>query len=466
MVLEALPWRTFQHDDGGEVAVAQLGSMLVSLTSCSVVYQDPISPELSTWYQLPIEPVPSTFVLNFDAGSVGSKEGSRQRNLSELNVEFDFGTATRIVEELLLNQDESTGQADSTSATMEAGDGTTELPDDPSMAPLTCDLQREGRGNITTDGAGSPPMDLQKLMSTIRDYEDRKLLLKEIQARMDQDARSLDMTLRVLGCIGIVLFGVLIWAIYHFYRSSAKSDKQTQDIQDSMKKTRRVLRDAVDGLQPQILEKRFIEAEHNQQQSSTPKASNLTRAMALDEDLSLPFIQPSMLAVSEDMKTVKKREPFFSVGQDPYPCGSVSSSYGYHPRTVEIPEDAPHTPQRDGAQTYDPIAHPPREPGSPSSPYTAEKFEREWMEKVTLRQSNRKKKRTPLRPIPLPTGTMSRTKTGQTATHIVGPPQLLSVVRDNGNALRGISTPDLCSTPASEDHDAAVDEYVRELWGW
>ncbi|KAG7369842.1 hypothetical protein IV203_027588 [Nitzschia inconspicua] len=474
MIVETLPWNNLQQEEGG--GTAKLGSVLVSLTSCSVIYQVSPSSEASTSYHLPIEPVPSTFVLNFDA--LSQVEGSEQHRLAELSVEFNYGKATSVVEDLIRDQvDSSRAQKDGNP--MENVENILDMSEAPSMEPSTCMFEREGKTYSTTveGGATSPPFHpQQQLLSSIKDYEAQKILLRQLRVQMEQDARLLDMILRALGCVGIFLFCVLLWAIFQFYRSKAKSDEQSNDIQESMKETRRVLQNAIDGLQPLNLKRHSDQADTSFKTPDMPShiAADSTKSIDSICGISLPDIRVSMATLSS-----QEHEPSLTTEHGESMLSARSASPLFDHGALDDVKNAIRTPEWKHARGSR-LEDPPIDPQHSNSPYTLGKFEREWMEKSTIRRSNRKKKKAYLRPISLPSDKARE----QNKQQLVGPPQLLSVVRDGNNCGNSVfrsessSTdgsagdldhsngriPNLCSTPASEDLELPDDHFINDYW--
>jgi hypothetical protein len=465
MVLESLPWNSRQ--DG---RTADVGTVLVSLTSCSVMYQNESSFEEQDMYHLPIEPVPSTFVLDFDGNTHSSTMMGSGQRLAELSVEFDYGRAARIVNDLTDDRVEPIREQNggSLEAVQAIRDMSTGLPPN---APSSCHFELDGKEDVHASQAGastsSRDVQQQQLMPSIKDFEEQKALLQQLQLRMEQDARSLDMTLRALGCAGVFLFGFLIWAVYQFYRSNSKSDKQTKEIQESMKKTRRVLQDAVDGLHPQALDSRFEQQEKKGEQEASPShaVSHSESSDDTEKDMSLPSLRLSNVSSSSQEQVP---ETVFSTRSE----SPLSDS-----RVVADAQDAPRTPKWDEREAA--RSNAPKERVYRNSPYTVEQFEKEWMEQVTQRRSNRKKKRPPIRPISLPSDKKRYGHRDAHGSQLVDPPRLLSVVQ-NGNSIgqsydgsesSGGSgsydsdtysrTPNLCSTPASEDDFLA---FMEDYW--
>jgi hypothetical protein len=482
MILESLPWNNIPGGDNS----ASMGSVLVSLTSCSVLFRYHISPAGATSYHLPIEPSPSTFVLNFDANKADNTTSGSGGQLAELYVDFDVGKATSFVQKLTTRNDFASSDSAATS------EDTGSIPDIshiPASTPNTCtgESQESQHGQKDEAAPLSSTHNAQQHLSTsIRDFTDQKLLLQQLHLRMDQDARYLDLSLRALGCIGVFLWGVLIWAIYQFYRSTAKSDTQTQEIRDSIKKTRRVLKDAVKGLQPQTLDQLFGQNESDHGLGNDD--SVITEAIGLaDPDGQIPVSSrhfPTMTSCSHEL------EPSHTTP------GSLQHATEVHTVDSQIAADdydAPRTPSMEvSLQDH---SRPTRMHAYPASQYTLEKFEREWMERKTIRRSNRKTKRSCLRPITLGCDFPGGKKASHGSSNdrrLVGPPQLFSVVREGGNEKNAIlgskssSTigsggepiissgsyrsdpssrlPSLCHTPASEDDDLPADHFVYDYW--
>jgi hypothetical protein len=480
MVLENLPWSNVPGGDD----TASLGSVLVSLTSCSVLFRDNLSSRVSTAsYQLPIEPIPSTFVLNFDTSNLDAiTTFGNGGQLAELYVEFDVGKASSIVQKLATQVDFSSSDD---GVTLEDIDG---IPDmtcaPPSKTTTTFPIENE---EIKSElEAETPPFSSthnpkQYLPTSINDFEEQKQMLQQLHLRMEQDARNLDLTLRALGCISVFLWGVLIWAVYQFYRSKAKSA-----IRHSITKPRRVLKDAKNESQPQTQDKLLGRNERDHALSNDGSVITETKGLGDPQaETPLPSLHsPTVISSHEQEKSHTAAGSSQDGMESPIFDSQIVADAYDDPRTPSMEDSLQEHFRPARIHTYH------------DSPYTLEKFERDWMERKTIRRSNRKTKRSYLRPITLPSDFPGGRKVSNGPSNerwLIGPPQVFSVVRDSGNKKHAVSrsksssteesssrkppissvsyrsdpsshTPSLCYTPASEDDDLPADHFVNDYW--
>jgi hypothetical protein len=446
MIVENLPWN--EGSIGGT-----LGSVLLSLTSCSVTFRLDHRDVDEASFQLPIEPHPSTFVVDF------TRNSSTESQFAELSVAFDFEEATSIVEEMMHSE-----------ASPIAGDGR----DDSNEQSQSHKIDDLGSCHPDQDKStafgGDPPSGQEQLFASMKEMEERKLLLRELHLRIEQDSLSLDRKLQMLACVSALLFGILLWAVYQYHRSNAKSEEQAQEIRESMKKTRRVLREAIEDLQPRKLEPEF---DYQRIKQELFFAGQDTKTESLHQSTrkwTSASVSPSG---NDSQKPQSIDAEMMDSHQSKAPCTPKKATISIH-NDHEVSKKAGH-----------------------SSPYTYERFAKEWMERKTIRRSNRKK-RPYLRPITLPSDVtpvpVSRTasqSSSEGSQKIVGPPQLLSVVRDIATDKQLVTvksesstltedkgkppvsnvsyvskpsssnnlTPGLCYTPASED-----DSFIEDYW--
>ena len=290
MTLENLPvwWKT--------------GPVLLSLTSCGILYNnndnngnnnnskssEDINDEsmLASSILLPVEPNPSTFVLDFgyqksngvqvvDNGLVVEEKDETDdtvtiigKKLTEIVVEFDFTEASRQRDEILLLIED-----------------TNDVPLDEDNSKETTETKYDSSNNYTEQqqqheknsqkGANdesfyhdSPKVkesSKKRMFDTIANkdaFEAHTLLLAQLNARMESDARTMDRLLRTCGFVGVFLMAMLLWAIYQYFRSGIKSDAFSKEVRESSKKSREVLQEAIDGLHQY----------HNQQHQQKPLA--------------------------------------------------------------------------------------------------------------------------------------------------------------------------------------------------
>jgi hypothetical protein len=269
MTLENLPewWKT--------------GPVLLSLTSCGILYNnnnnnnssEDINDESmsASSILLPVETNPSTFLLDFghqklngvqvvDTGLVVEEEDGTDdtvtiisKKLTEIVVEFDFTEASRQRDEILLlledTNDAPLDEDDSKETTKTKYDSSNNYTEQQQH-----DKNSHKGANDTSFYHGSPKLEessKKRMFDTIAnkdDFEARTLLLAQLNARMESDARTMDRLLRTCGFVGVSLMAMLLWAIYQYFRSGIKSDAFSKEVRESSKKSREVLQEAIDGL--------------------------------------------------------------------------------------------------------------------------------------------------------------------------------------------------------------------------
>jgi hypothetical protein len=318
LVLENLPWSLGinieqQTKNSTTVLDSQLlpttTAMLMSLTSCSIPYSRSLAPPLpppsaststtSDHRLLPIDPIPSTFVITLDW--LDNKDNSSSDSYSntivgELSVEFDFTEASRQAHELRMMMVFSTTSSDVQEASDKnlshaSGDESHKADDiatdhrnadylqknstvsnndhnasfqsnqsslrQHSASAIVSDEQYARADTVTdqcpfqpshvTSAFQTPTPTFQRNVGPMTNGIDarRTLLIEHLQTRLEHEAHLLEQTLYGLAYLGLILTGFLFWAIYQYYQSSVKSDTQTRKICESMQQTRNVLQDAV-----------------------------------------------------------------------------------------------------------------------------------------------------------------------------------------------------------------------------
>lgn len=253
-----------------DASFLQTGPILFSLTSCHVRHDLPDAggtkdshregssssifsqQGTTTRHLLPVKPIPSTFVVPF---------GSRESNsvpMAELSVEFDFFEASRRAKELWQTvsiEAESVGNVGRShqKSFHYEQEGTGFVVGQSGMAK-TIESTDDTTGFAWTNHSarrGNPKDSLATNPDSCTD--DRSLLLSKLRNRMEQETHSLNRILYVLALVGLLLLGMLFWAVYHYHRSSRKAEAQAQEIRASMQKTRDVLTTTVQGIRMQPL---------------------------------------------------------------------------------------------------------------------------------------------------------------------------------------------------------------------
>lgn len=334
MTLENLPewWKT--------------GPVLLSLTSCGILYNNNIGDVNSKSASIPpilllVEPIPSTFVFDFgdkqqtEVDTVVVEEKSNiddiitiiGSKLAEIVVEFDFTEASRQRDEILL--------------LLEVSDDVPQVEDDKETTETKDESSNdytEQRHETNSDKGNKDESlyhDSPKIEEVFpkrpfdthdnrNDFEDRKLLLMQLNARMESDARTMDRLLRTCGFVSLSLMVMLLWAIYQYYRSSVKSDAFSKEVRESSKKSREVLHEAIDGLHQYH--------QHHQQQQQPLK---------LDVLFKDTITRNKQARITEDVPTVK-------------PLGKFGTANNRHTSEDNIPtsfETIPSTPVRNRNNT-------------------------------------------------------------------------------------------------------------------
>ena len=260
------------------------GPVLLSLTSCSIFYPNDNDGdgnddgESTPNIPLPVEPTPSTFVLDFGYQEVGASAvdigggGSHDsitigKKLTEIVVEFDVSEASKQADELLLlflrrRRSKMSKVEDEETEISEVEDDAknhTEQQHTQNSDSSTRCLQDDGaKGKEEEEGQDPFYHDRPKLEDISqhrlfgapanRNYEEQKLLLAHLNVRMEHDTRTMDLVLHTCCFVGLFLMAILLWAIHQYYRSTFKSIEFSQEVRESMKQTRGVLQEAVDGL--------------------------------------------------------------------------------------------------------------------------------------------------------------------------------------------------------------------------
>jgi hypothetical protein len=191
VILQNLPWH---HD----------GNVLMSLTSCRVLVQDIV---------FPVEPKPSTFALSF------TEESS---HMTELDVMFDFAVARTRWNELAAVAKKHHLQDDDDA-------------DDDSAFSSNHTVRPEK--SLFAQDCMSPPQDrIPPFHNTGEEYcsenmihashPDQRIVLARLQAMAEKEAQDLDRLLGVLGILGALLLGLLLWSGHQLYESSKNSDSR------------------------------------------------------------------------------------------------------------------------------------------------------------------------------------------------------------------------------------------------
>jgi len=251
------------------------GPVLLSLTSCSIFHSNDSDydgdDEFTTSIPLHVEPIPSTFVLNFHSNQEVGGNADRDviatvKTLSEIFVEFDVREASRQAEEILLRQENHTRtDAGEDQEESKQEDDSKNYPDDHHRykarlnSSETSVLQDDGieakeeeEDSFYQDRRPrlediSRRLNLDELFAN-KDFAEQKLLLAQLNARLDQGTRTTDLVLCLCGFFSVFLMIILLWSIYQYYKTTLKSDLFTEDIRESMKTTNDALRMAVNEL--------------------------------------------------------------------------------------------------------------------------------------------------------------------------------------------------------------------------
>lgn len=244
------------------------GSVLLSLTSCNILYDTNAVME-STPPLLPIEPMPSTFVLDFHSipfgGTVVENEGeidekvtrsiTAGKQIAEIVVAFDVGKASRQASELLICHPRN-GEAEKKAQieTKIYTESSQQRKDNPEHSRTSQNkaVNDEKAGedslykvvNKTLEGDYCRRNPGRLLVNEI--IAEEKLLLAHLESKIEHDTRTLHLVLQICLLVGLLLTITLVWAIYQYIRSIWKSDVLTQEARESMVETRCVLQEAVD----------------------------------------------------------------------------------------------------------------------------------------------------------------------------------------------------------------------------
>jgi hypothetical protein len=257
------------------------GSVLLSLTSCSIFHRngDDNDDEFTTSIPLHVEPIPSTFVLDFHSnqGLGGNDDGgviTTVKTMSEIFVEFDVREASRQAKEILLRQENHT-RTDTGEDQEESrpenhlknhpdhhhrykvrSDHRYKVRSDNSETSVLQDDGIEAKGEEEDSFYHDRRPRLEDLSRSLnlnglfanKDFKEQKLLLSQLNAQLDQGTRTMDLVLFICGFFSIFLTAILLWTIYQYYRTTFKSDLFTEEIRESMKTTNDILQMAVNEL--------------------------------------------------------------------------------------------------------------------------------------------------------------------------------------------------------------------------
>ena len=223
------------------------GPILLSLSSCHILHPNNNfghDNETTIPTAFFVEPIPSTFVLDFSSEH-DTPEGRNFNDniiavneMSEIHVVFD-------VRETLMQATGVLRHENSTRTNSSDNEDKDDhlLGNDESDALDSCEYDEidvphnDRHSNRSFDEA-----------ITVQAFNDRELLLRHLNARLDHGSQTIDSILLMSCFFCLLSLVVLLWAICQFYRTNVKSDRLSQEIRQCMKKSHDMLQTAVEEI--------------------------------------------------------------------------------------------------------------------------------------------------------------------------------------------------------------------------
>jgi len=237
------------------------GTVLLSLTSCGFSkFKRNKDEESINSISLSIEPVLSAFVLDFsndeDIYRSTASEKSRislknsfasVKLISEISVEFDIQEATRQTGKRHFEKQDSMKAIVAKDKEQRLQDDTTDSNHDRldknNISLFRGEHAKEKREGYCFCNDCRPRLDILSCYSifTTKDFIKYKLMLVQIDARLKQDTRTMDLILSICSFSCFFLIAQLFWTVYHNYRPIIKPKLFYQAIRFSIRKNRDIL---------------------------------------------------------------------------------------------------------------------------------------------------------------------------------------------------------------------------------
>ena len=239
------------------------GPILLSLSSCNIFYRKSEEDEFTSQIPLIVEPIPSTFVLDFSSNQdVGDQadEGKRQRerrrssiitvqSMAEMFVEFDVREASIQAKELLRDENSTRINAIDDRGESRSEDHLKNYSDSHQGNKDKIHKGTEAKGAEDDLIYRNHPHTIEDQSYNLNvhtsDLKEQALMIAHLNVQLDQGTQTIDVVLFMSGFFCIVSMITLLWAIYQHYRTTLKSDMFSEEIRECMTKTRDMLQDAV-----------------------------------------------------------------------------------------------------------------------------------------------------------------------------------------------------------------------------
>lgn len=178
VMLQNLPWH---------------GNVLMSLTSCRVLVDGSV---------FPVEPKPSTFAVSFTDESP---------HMTELDIMFDFSAANTRWKKLATEAKNRRGEVHENSA-------------------------------LPSNHSGYSMEDQSFVQDWIQHSRpDHQIFLSHLQAMAEKEAHDLDRILGILGIVGAVLLGLLLWSGYRLSESSKMGSRRSLEFHKLLQRKQKIL---------------------------------------------------------------------------------------------------------------------------------------------------------------------------------------------------------------------------------
>ena len=257
------------------------GPVLLSLSSCNILYRTSNIGDDDFTVPIPliIEPIPSTFVLDFsseqDLGCNANEDQDHNerhnnsiitvKNMSEIFVALDVREASIQAKELLRHKNSTRIKETDDEGESRSEDDPKNHSEDHSPYKDRVDSRDTSFLQNKEDGAKGKEWDaiyrdrrprLQNSSNSLNfdeaftshDLKEQALVLAHLNAQLDQGTDTINVILFMSGVFGILSMVILLWAIYQYYRTTMKSDLFSQEIRECMKTSHDMLQIAVNEL--------------------------------------------------------------------------------------------------------------------------------------------------------------------------------------------------------------------------
>lgn len=243
------------------------GPILLSLSSCNIFYRKSEEDEFTSQTPIIVEPIPSTFVLDFSSNQdVGDQadEGKRQRerrnssivtvqSMAEIFVAFDVREASIQAKELLRHENSTRINAIDDKGESRLEDHLKDYSNSHQGNKDKIDKGTETKGAEDDLFYHDHPHTFEDqsynlnfhTLSSSQDLKEQALMIAHLNVQLDQGTQTIDVVLFMSVFFCIVSMTTLLWAIYQHYRTTLKSDMFSEEIRECMTKTHDMLQNAV-----------------------------------------------------------------------------------------------------------------------------------------------------------------------------------------------------------------------------